>query len=81
MSTEHDRYIVKCNSYGHERLWIEHSDDWGRGGRTFEGFEAVPPDQQAVHRKRAGAQDTIGIFIKGRDRPGAVVGLTGQPLL
>ncbi len=57
MSTEHNHYRASCNACGHEGVWVEHSDDWGRGGRTFEGFDMVPPDPQAVLRKRTGAQD------------------------
>lgn len=55
MSTEHDRYVATCQTCGHTGVWIEHSDDWGRSGRSFEGFDVVPPDAQAVLRKRTSA--------------------------
>ncbi len=56
MGWEKTRYAARCGQCGHEGIVILSSDDWGRQGRHYEGFENIPPDINAVARLRADAR-------------------------
>lgn len=57
MSWEHTRFRAVCDGCGHEGVCISSSDDWGRTGTAWEGFDGKPPSDYAVARKRVGARD------------------------
>ena len=52
MGWEYFRYEAKREDCGHEGVCIQEDDDWGRSSTSWEGFDNVAPDANAVYRNR-----------------------------
>jgi hypothetical protein len=68
MSWEYDKYEAVCEDCGHQGFCIRGSDDWGRTGTGWKGFENRPPHPYAVARKRASPDDKTPLCACGSTR-------------
>lgn len=77
MGWEYSRYIATCSVCGHEGVCIKGDDDWNRSSTSWEGFENLAADPNAVARLRADSRDNRPVCKCGsRD---IVVGSRIQP--
>lgn len=60
MSTDRQTRAVRCGQCGHEGVREDWSDDWGRSGTIWHGFETMPASDHMALRKRAEDRPVCG---------------------